>query len=139
MPIEREIFTNLFNRAEQMRPIEFLRELTVLGLVNFYKWDRTNAWEEDHEGETIAAEELANIQFTHQEMFDYEATVRATLQDYVESVRPTRGFFYGVWQSVVGSFVYLFGVTILLLVAYFLFKWNDINLLEIFSGLIKQS
>ncbi len=139
MPSEREAFTHLFGRAAPMRPIEFLRELTVLGLVNFYKWDRAHAWEEDHGGETIAAEELAKIQFTDQEMYDYEATVRATLQDYVESVRPTRGFFYGVWQSVVGSFVYSVGVAVLLVVAYFLLKSRDIDVLEIIFGLIEQS
>ncbi len=139
MPSEREAFTHLFVGAERMRPIEFLRELTFLGLVNFYKWDRALAWEEDHEGETIAAEELARIQFTDQDMHDYEAKVRETLQDYVESVRPTRGFFYGVWQSVVGSFVYSVGVAILLMVAYFLLKSRDIDVLEIIFGLIEQS
>ncbi|MCH9019146.1 MAG: hypothetical protein IIA73_02090 [Proteobacteria bacterium] len=139
MPSEREVFTRLLGRAEPMRPIEFLRELTVLGLVNFYKWDRVHAWEEDHGDQTIPAEELANIQFTDQEMHDYEAIVRATLQDYLESMRPTRGFFYGVWQSVVGSFIYSVGVAVLLVVAYVLLKARDIDLLEIIFGFIEQS
>lgn len=139
MPSERETFNRLFTARAPIDPIEFLRELTVLGIVNYYKWDRAHTWEQDHGGETIAAEELAKINFTDQEMYDYEATVRATLQGYVEGARPTRGFFYGVWQSVVGSFVYSVGVAVLLVVSYFLFKSRDIDVLEIIFGLIEQS
>lgn len=139
MPSEREIFNRLFPSRGPIDPIEFLRETAVLGLVNYYKWDRAHTWEDDHGGETIAAEELAKINFTDQEMYDYEATVRATLQGYVEGVRPTRGFFYGVWQSVLGSFVYSVGVSVLLVTGYVALKARDIDLIEIFLGFMGQS
>ena len=139
MPSERETFDRLFTQRVPMRPMNFLRELTVLGLVNYYKWDRAIAWEEDHRDQIIPAEELVNVRFTDQDIHDYEAIVSSTLQDYVDSMRPARSFFYGVWQSVLGSFVYSVGVSVLLVIGYFGLKWRDIDLIEIILGFIGQS
>lgn len=139
MPSERETFNRLFTHRAPMRPLNFLRELTVIGLVNYYKWDRAIAWEEAHGDETIPAEELKNIQFTDQDIHDYEVWVSATLQDYVDSMRPVRSFSYGVWQSVVGGFVYSVLVSALLVIGYVAFKTRDIDLIKLILGFIGQS
>lgn len=139
MPSEREIFNSLFTRRLPLDPMKFLHELTVLGLVNYYKWDRAIAWEEEHGDETMPAEELKNIQFTDQDINDYEVKVSDTLLGYVDSIRPVRSFSYGVWQSVVGSFVYSVGASVFLVVGYVALKARDIDLIEIVLGFIGQS
>ena len=136
MPSERQVFSRLFVGRQPVRPSEFKREIMVLGLLNYYKWDQVFAWEEEHGGQTIPPDE---IQFTDQQIYDFETTVAETLEDYLESMRPTRGFFYGVWQSVVGSFVYSVGVAVLLVVAYVLLKARDIDLLETIFHFIERS
>jgi hypothetical protein len=47
MPTERDLFDSMFLKASApIQPSEFVREIMVLGLFNFNKWNHVLAWEE---------------------------------------------------------------------------------------------
>lgn len=106
MPTERDIFERLFVNRGPMRPAEFAREIMLLGLVAYYKWDYALSRKAENPKRAPTSEELDQFQITEQRVHDIESLVKSALREHAESRRVTPGFWYGVWQSATGAFVY---------------------------------
>jgi hypothetical protein len=71
---ERQLFDRLFVEHPTGRPAELVRELMVLGLFNFYKWDDAISREESgHPADS-------DYQMTKKRVDDLEHAVAATLE-----------------------------------------------------------
>jgi hypothetical protein len=62
---------------------------------------------------------LAGFELTTQRVAEIERSVTAALNAYIDKTRPSPGFWYGVMQSVTGSFIYsLLIVAVVMIIAF---------------------
>lgn len=107
MPNERDVFDRLFrDGGRQMRTGDFIREIMVLGLVTFYKFDEVLFREKN--GETLSSDDISTIKLSDHRLREIEETVQVALQRHVDQLRPATAFWYGVWQNMVAGFLYSF-------------------------------
>jgi len=98
----------------------------VMGYMSFHKWDEAAAWEEDNKGQEYPSHKLHSYSITETRVDEIEDKIIKTLEEYLDHVRP-HGFWYGVGQGIVSSFLY----SILLVVAVLIVLFGDIQVTEL--------
>lgn len=93
MPNEREIFDRLFLSRKRIRINDLAKEVMVLGLATFYKYDEVLSREKQR-GITLTADEIASIQVSEHRLTELEDIVGEVLRRDVDQRRPV--FWYGV-------------------------------------------
>ena len=133
MPNEREIFNRIFlGRDGNIQSNELIREIMVLGLTTFYKYDEVLLREKGR-GEPLKADEIASIQLSEHRFKELERKVAEGLRRHVDDVRPAPTFWYGVWQNIVAAFLY----SLLVALVAFTLIFNNGDLWELFGIEIK--
>lgn len=87
-----------------MRASDFIREIMVMGLVTFYKYDEVLF--EEKRGNKLSADDILSIQISDHRFTEIEETVQSALQRHVDQLRPATAFWFGVWQNMVAAFLY---------------------------------
>lgn len=87
MPNEREIFDRLFFSRIRIRINDLAKEVMVLGLATFYKYDEVLSREKQR-GVTLPADEIALIEVSEHRFTELEDIVGEVLRRHVDQRRP---------------------------------------------------
>jgi hypothetical protein len=132
MPNEREIFDRLFLRRKRIRINDLAREVMVLVLATFYKYDEVLLREKGR-GITLTADEIASIQVSEHRLTELEDIVEEALRRHVDQRRPAPAFRHGVWQNIVAAFLY----SLLLAIVAFTLAFSNFDPLKLIGIEIK--
>lgn len=124
MPNEREIFDRLFLSRKRIRINDLAKEVMVLGLATFYKYDEVLSREKQR-GITLTADEIASIQVSEHRLTELEDIVGEVLRRDVDQRRPV--FWYGVAQNMLAAFLY----SLLLAVVAFTLAFSNVDALKL--------
>jgi len=113
----------------------FAKEIFVLGFMHYYKFDQVLAWEERNPGNTLAIDQIQQISdgFTDRQIADFHTSATNTLQEYLRRHQHDGSFWRGVWQSIVGGFIY----SLLLLIAFVAVKSSGGDLFSVLRELVR--
>jgi hypothetical protein len=96
-------------------------ELLALGLFVFYKWDKISYKRQLEPHRPITPKEINDIVigFTQREISEIEKVSRLALEEYKKS-HNARSWWSGVFQSVVGAFIYSLFILLAALIVKFI-------------------
>ena len=124
MPNEREL------SRKRIRINDLAKEVMVLGLATFYKYDEVLSREKQR-GITLTADEIASIQVSEHRLTELEDIVGEVLRRDVDQRRPV--FWYGVAQNMLAAFLY----SLLLALVAFTIAFSNVDALKLIGSEIR--
>lgn len=103
MPTEREIFDRIVSHRK-LNEDTFMRELLVLGFVQYGKFDRVLEWEEKNPGQTLPPQRIQDLAdgFTDIQIANFHRLAENSLRRHVHRHAGRRYFWFGVGQTLTG-------------------------------------